>query len=37
MRINFSYPTREQIIEGVRRLGRAMARYRAGERGKGDG
>jgi 2-aminoadipate transaminase len=32
MRLNFSYPSREQIIEGVNRLSRALARYRAGER-----
>lgn len=29
MRINFSYPTKEQIVEGVRRLNRAVKRYQA--------
>ncbi len=32
MRINFSFPTREDIVEGVRRLRRTIERYRAGER-----
>jgi 2-aminoadipate transaminase len=36
MRINFSFPTREQIVEGVKRLGRTIERYKAGERPKGD-
>jgi 2-aminoadipate transaminase len=35
MRINFSFPTREQIIEGVKRLRQTIERYRAGERPKG--
>jgi 2-aminoadipate transaminase len=35
MRINFSFPTREEIIEGVKRLRRTIERYRAGERPKG--
>ncbi len=34
MRINFSFPTREQIVEGVKRLRRTIDRYRAGERPK---
>ncbi len=34
MRINFSYPTRDEIVEGVRRLSRTIERYRAGERPK---
>ena len=34
MRINFSFPTREQIIEGVKRLRRTIERYKAGERPK---
>lgn len=34
MRINFSYPTREEIIEGVKRLRRTIERYKAGERPK---
>jgi len=29
MRINFSYPTKEQIVEGVRRLRAVIERYRA--------
>ncbi len=36
MRINFSFPTREEIIEGVRRLSRTVERYKAGERAKGN-
>jgi len=36
MRINFSFPTREEIVEGVRRLSRTIERYKAGERPKGD-
>ncbi len=35
MRINFSFPTREEIIEGVKRLQRTIARYKAGERPAG--
>jgi len=35
MRINFSFPTREEIIEGVKRLRRTIEKYRAGERPKG--
>jgi 2-aminoadipate transaminase len=35
MRINFSFPTREEIIEGVKRLRRTIERYKAGERPKG--
>lgn len=34
MRVNFSFPTREQIVEGVKRLRRTIDRYRAGERAK---
>jgi len=34
MRINFSYPTREQILEGVARLRRALDRCRAGEKSR---
>ena len=34
MRINFSFPTRDEIIEGVKRLRRAIERYKAGERPK---
>lgn len=34
MRINFSFPTRDEIIEGVKRLRRTIARYKAGERPK---
>ncbi len=34
MRINFSFPTREEITEGVKRLRRTIERYRAGERPK---
>ncbi len=34
MRINFSFPTREQIVEGVKRLRKTIDRYRAGERPK---
>ena len=36
MRINFSFPTRDEIIEGVKRLRRTIARYKAGERPKGN-
>ncbi len=36
MRINFSFPTREEIMEGVKRLRRTIERYRAGERPKGN-
>lgn len=36
MRINFSFPTREEIIEGVKRLRRTIARYKAGDRPKSD-
>jgi 2-aminoadipate transaminase len=36
MRINFSFPTREEIVEGVHRLNRTIERYKAGERPKGD-
>lgn len=36
MRINFSFPTREEIIEGVKRLSRTIAKYKAGERPKGN-
>jgi 2-aminoadipate transaminase len=36
MRINFSFPTRDQIIEGVKRLCRTIERYKAGERPKGN-
>ena len=36
MRINFSFPTREEIIEGVKRLRRTIERYKTGERPKGD-
>jgi 2-aminoadipate transaminase len=32
MRINFSFPTRDEIVEGVRRLSRTIERYKAGER-----
>lgn len=35
MRINFSFPTREEIIEGVKRLRRTIERYKAGERPEG--
>jgi 2-aminoadipate transaminase len=35
MRINFSFPTKEEIIEGVKRLRRTIERYKAGERPKG--
>jgi len=34
MRINFSFPTREQIVEGVKRLCKTIERYKAGERPK---
>lgn len=34
MRINFSFPTRDEIIEGVKRLRRTIERYKAGERPK---
>jgi len=34
MRVNFSFPTREEIIEGVKRLSRTIERYKAGERAK---
>jgi 2-aminoadipate transaminase len=34
MRINFSFPTREEIIEGVKRLRRTIERYRTGDRPK---
>jgi 2-aminoadipate transaminase len=36
MRINFSFPTREEITEGVKRLRRTITRYKAGERPKGN-
>jgi 2-aminoadipate transaminase len=36
MRINFSFPTRDEIVEGVRRLSRTIERYKAGERPKRD-
>jgi 2-aminoadipate transaminase len=36
MRINFSYPTREEIIEGVRRLRLTIENYKAGKRPKKD-
>jgi len=36
MRINFSFPTRDEIVEGVHRLSRTIQRYKAGERPKGD-
>lgn len=36
MRINFSFPTREQIVEGVKRLRHTIERYKAGERPKGN-
>lgn len=29
MRINFSYPTKEQIVEGVRRLSKVIKKYRS--------
>jgi len=29
MRINFSYPTKEQIVEGVRRLSSGIKKYQA--------
>jgi 2-aminoadipate transaminase len=32
MRINFSYPTKDEIIEGVRRLSTAIKRYPAKKR-----
>jgi 2-aminoadipate transaminase len=35
MRINFSFPTREEIIEGVGRLRRTIDRYKAGDRPAG--
>jgi 2-aminoadipate transaminase len=36
MRINFSFPTRKEIIEGVHRLKRTIERYKAGERPERD-
>lgn len=36
MRINFSFPTRDQIVEGVKRLRKTIERYKAGERPKGN-
>ncbi len=36
MRINFSFPTREEITEGVKRLRRTIDRYKAGDRPKGN-
>jgi 2-aminoadipate transaminase len=32
MRINFSFPTRDQIVEGVKRLRKTIERYKGGER-----
>jgi 2-aminoadipate transaminase len=32
MRINFSYPTKEQIVEGVRRLSKVIKKYRPKKR-----
>lgn len=32
MRVNFSFPTKEEIVEGVRRLSRTIQRFMAGER-----
>ena len=34
MRINFSFPTRDEIVEGVHRLNKTIKRYKAGERPK---
>lgn len=36
MRINFSYPTREEIVEGVQRLRLTIENYKAGKRPKRD-
>ncbi|NIS60403.1 MAG: aminotransferase class I/II-fold pyridoxal phosphate-dependent enzyme [Proteobacteria bacterium] len=37
MRINFSYPTKDEIIEGVRRLSTVIKKYAAKKRKKGKG
>ena len=37
MRINFSYPTKDEIIEGVRRLSTVIRKYQAKKRKKGKG
>lgn len=37
MRINFSYPTKDEIIEGVRRLSTVIKKYEANKRKKGKG
>jgi len=37
MRINFSYPRKDEIIEGVRRLSTVIGKYQATQRKKGKG
>ena len=36
MRLNFSYPTKENIVEGIERLGKVIANHKAASKGGAD-